>query len=174
MYNENGGEKMNNSESENKNNMQEKLVRWGTFAVIVLIAFLIGLVPMWLNARNIAAEHEVTKKLLVKEEINNSLMRAVIDARLGEYESARQSASSFFSRLRAEIDKEKESAYSADEIGKLKNIFDNRDSTITMLAQRDQASVERLTDIFQTYRQAAAAAKPVTVPEAVNAPANLQ
>lgn len=161
---------MNNSESDN-NNVQGKFTRWGIFAVIVLIAFLLGLVPMWLNARNIAAEHEVTKKLLVKEEINNSLMRAVIDARLGEYEPARQSASNFFSKLRTEFDREKESAYSADEIGKLKSIFDDRDSTITMLAQRDQASVERLTDIYQTYRQAAG--KPIApASEASNAPAN--
>jgi hemerythrin-like domain-containing protein len=43
-----------------------------------------------------------------------------------------------------------------EEHGKLKTIFDNRDSTITMLAQRDQASTERLTDIYVTYQQSVA------------------
>ena len=103
---------MNNSETGDTNTMQDKLKRWGIVAIIVVIAFLLGLVPMWLSARNAAAEHEATQKLLVKEEINNSLMRSVIDARLGEYEPARQEASNFYSKLRAEFDKEKESAYS--------------------------------------------------------------
>jgi hypothetical protein len=115
---------------------------------------------MWMSLRTANAEHEVTKKELVKEQITNSLTTGIIDARRGEYEAARQEASDFYSKLRAEIEKEKDSAYSEGQINNLKPVFDNRDGMITLLAQRDQASVERLTDIYLKYQQAVGNQRP--------------
>ncbi|MDQ3635268.1 MAG: hypothetical protein M3405_12295 [Acidobacteriota bacterium] len=170
---------MDNTEAvtEEKGKVRNFITKFGIFAVVLLIVFLLGFVPMWMNLRTANAEHEVTKKALVKEEILNSLTTGIIDARRGEYEPARQDASDFFSKLRAEIEKEKESAYSAEQIGNLKNIFDNRDAMITLLAQRDQASVERLTDVYLKYQQAVGNARPETEnkPSEANVePANTQ
>ena len=152
----------NKEESNLKSKAKKKLVRWGIFAGVLLIAFLLGFVPMWLNARNCAAEHEVTKKVLVKEEIENLITTAIVDARRGEYEPARKDASDFFTKLRTETDKGEESAYPAEQNEKLKTVFATRDAVITMLAQRDQASEERLTDVYLAYHKAIGQERTVT------------
>ncbi len=151
------------------------LTRWGIYALILLIVFLLGLVPMWLQKREVAQELETTQKQLRRSEIDGLLTTAIVESKRGEYEPARKETSEFFTRLDAEIKKEDESALTKDERGKLKSIFDNRDSTITMLAQRDQASVERLTDIYVAYRKAvppvlsaAATSPPVSTPPAAS------
>ncbi|MGI8884499.1 MAG: hypothetical protein ACR2IA_09685 [Pyrinomonadaceae bacterium] len=154
---------------EEKNGFQKFITKFGIFAVVLVIVFLLGFIPMWMSLRTANAEHEVTKKELTKEQITNSLTTGIIDARRGEYEAARQEASDFYSKLRAEIEKEKDSAYSEGQIGNLKTIFDNRDAMITLLAQRDQASVERLTDIYLKYQQAVGNARPETENKPVEA-----
>ncbi|MDQ3180804.1 MAG: hypothetical protein M3Q33_09815 [Acidobacteriota bacterium] len=132
------------------------LRRWGIYALILLIVFLLGLIPMWLQKRQVSNDLQTTQKELRKSEIRGLLTTAIVESKRGEYEPARQATSGFFTRLRAEIDRNEESALTKDERGRLKTIFDNRDSTITMLAQRDQASTERLTDIYVNYQQAVA------------------
>ncbi len=143
-----------------KTNMQQKLVRWGIFAAVLLIAFLLGLVPMWMQKRAVAEELATAQKQLRKSEIKGLLTTAIVESNRGEYEPARQEASDFFTRLRAEIEKGDESALSKAERDQLAPIFANRDATITMLAQRDQASVKRLTDIYAIYQQALGAPPP--------------
>lgn len=130
------------------------LRRFGIYALILLIVFLLGLIPMWLQKREVSQELEIIQKLLRKSEIKSLLTTAIVESKRGEYEPARKDTSDFFTRLNAEIDKGEESALTEQERAKLKTIFTNRDATITMLAQRDQASVERLTDIYVTYQQA--------------------
>ena len=147
--------------SAGKSKFQKIAIKFGIFAVVLLLVFSLGFVPMWINARTVRAEHEVTKKELVKEEVLNSLMVGIIDARRGEYEGARQDTSDFFSKLRTEIEKENESAYSEGQINNLKSIFENRDAMITLLAQRDQASVDRLTDVYLRYQKAVGNERPV-------------
>ena len=139
------------------------LIKVGLIIAGLLIAFLAGFLPMWMQVNQVTAEHERTKDILLKEEIVNSLMSGVIDARRGEYESARKDASDFFTRLREEIDKsDDESAYTTEQKANLKNIFNNRDNTITLLAQRDQASVERLTETYLNYLKAIGEERSVT------------
>ncbi len=92
--------------------------------------------------------------MLRKSEVKNLLMTAIVEARSGEYETGRQNASEFFTNLDAEIKKADEGNLTADEREKLKPVFTNRDSIITMLAQRDPASPERLMDIYAIYKQA--------------------
>ncbi len=133
---------------------QSNLTRWGIYALILLLVFLLGLIPMWLQKRQISQELDTTQKQLRKSEIKGLLTTAIVESKRGEYEPARKDTSEFFTRLNAEIEKGEESALTSDERGKLKSIFNNRDSTITMLAQRDQASVERLTDIYVNYQTA--------------------
>lgn len=133
---------------------QSNLTRWGIYALILLIVFLLGLIPMWLQKRQVSQELDTTQKQLSKSEIKGLLTTSIVEAKRGEYESARKDTSEFFTRLDAEIKKAEESALTSEERDKLKTIFDNRDGTITMLAQRDQASIERLTDIYIIYQTA--------------------
>lgn len=130
------------------------LRRWGIYALVLLIVFLLGLIPMWLQKREVSQELEIIQKLLRKSDIKNLLTTAIVESKRGEYETARKDTSDFFTRLNAEIDKGDESALTEQERTKLKAVFVNRDATITMLAQRDQASVERLTDMYVIYQQA--------------------
>jgi len=149
------------------------LRRWGIYAFVLLVVFLLGLIPMWLQKRQVSNELETTQKQLRKSEIKGLLTTAIVESKRGEYEPSRKNTSEFFTRLNAEIDKNDESALTKEERAKLKTIFDNRDSTITMLAQRDQASTERLTDIYVTYQQAVAqtlSASPTFVPTVSTSP----
>lgn len=145
---------MSDTENDLKTRMKEKLTRWGIFAGIVIVAFLIGLVPMWMQKNQVARELASTQKQLSKSEIRGLLTTALVEANRGEYEAGRKNASEFFSSLRTEYDKNDEGSFPAEEREKLKTIFDNRDSTVTMLAQRDQASIQRLTDIYFTFQKA--------------------
>ncbi len=95
-----------------------------------------------------------TQKELQKSEIKGLLTTSIIESNHGEYEPARKDASDFFTRLDAEMKKGDDSALTKEERDKLATIFANRDATITMLAQRDQASTERLNDIYAAYQQA--------------------
>ena len=133
---------------------KQKIVKWGIFAIVLIIAFLVGFIPMWMKANDYAAQNEITKKALARTEISNLAATAIVDSRRGEYEEARQKMSDFYTRLDAEINKGETGAYPADQNDKFKSVFTDRDAIITLLAQRDPASVERLTDIYLIYRQA--------------------
>ena len=112
-----------------------------------------------------------TQKNLRQSEIKGLLTSSIVEAKRGEYEPARQSASSFFTQLNQEREKgENESFLKKDDPPKLKPIFDERDAIITMLAQRDPASVERLTNIYLIYLQATGVAQPP--PAAAPSPAS--
>lgn len=145
---------MAETEKNERNPVKEKFVKWGIFAIALIIAFLIGFIPMWMSANNCAEEHEVTKKALTRSDISNLISKAIVDARRGEYEAARQNTSDFFTKLNAEIERNENSAYPQAQNEKLKTVFTDRDAIITLLARRDPASVERLSDIYLSYRQA--------------------
>lgn len=130
------------------------LPSWAIWAVVLLAVFLLGFVPMWLQYRNAAQTTEETQRMLRKSEVKNLLLTAIVEARNGEYETGRQNASDFFTNLNSEIEKGDGGNLTATEREKLKPIFTNRDNIITMLAQRDPASAERLTDIYAIYKQA--------------------
>ncbi len=133
---------------------QSNLTRWGLYALVLLMVFLAGFIPMWLQKRDVSKELDATRKELHKSEIKGLLTTAIVESKRGEYEPARKDTSEFFTRLDDEIKKGDESALTNGERDNLNSIFDSRDSTITMLAQRDQASTERLTDIYVNYQKA--------------------
>lgn len=146
---------MNETEIRNENGIKSKLVKIGIFALVLIIVFLAGFIPMWMKANKKAADHLITTKALTRSEISNLIATAVVDARRGEYEAARQKTSDFYTKLDAQIQSGETSAYSNVQNESLKAVFTNRDAIITLLAQRDPASVERLTDIYLIYKQAA-------------------
>lgn len=126
----------------------------GIWAAILLVVFLLGFIPMWLQKREASNLQIATQRQLDRTEIKGLLTAAIVEARRGEYESARQLTSDFYTRLRAQIDDTSGITYSSDERGKLNSVFADRDATITMLAQRDPASSEKLTQMYIAYQTA--------------------
>ncbi len=151
--------KMSDTEKNVTDTSKGKFQRWGMIAGAILLAFLVGLIPMWLTARSNAAESETARTQLRKSEIGNLLLLSIVDARRGEYEIARQGASEFFTLLRAEEEKGNDGFLTPDQRTKMASIFSDRDAAITMLAQRDPASLDRLTDIYMRYSQTVPSAK---------------
>ena len=120
----------------------------------VAIAFLIGLIPMWVKARTRAHERDIAISALRISTLQNTLGNAALDARRGEYEIARQGASEFFTTLQAEIDRGGDSVFSETQKSGLRTLFDARDEAITLLARSDPASADRLLTLYLKYRQA--------------------
>ena len=130
------------------------LLRWVIFyTALLLIAFLLGFVPMWLKSRQcFRSLYEVERQLNLAR-IQNALVSAIIEARLDDYELARQAASDFFTLLRAEIDRGDDAALSPVQREGVQRLFSQRDEIITLLARSDPAAVDRLSDLYGSYRK---------------------
>jgi hypothetical protein len=123
-------------------------------AAVLIVVFLLGLIPMWLTARDRGARLAETQRELKLAQLQNTIGSGVIDARRGEYELARQSASDFFTTLRAEIGRENESALTQAQRAGITPLLTERDEIITLLARNDPASAERLSDLYVAYSNA--------------------
>ena len=124
------------------------------YAAVLIIVFLLGFIPMWLTARERGARLAETQRELKLAQLHNTIASAVIDARHAEYEPARQSASDFFTTLRAEMDRENDSALTQAQGESIKPLLAQRDEIITLLARNDPASAERLSNLYVSYRKA--------------------
>ena len=82
-----------------------RVQRFAVYATVVFAAFLPGFVPMWLAARTSANERNAAQQVLRLTEIETALVAAAIQARRGDYEPARTAASTFYTNLRAELDR---------------------------------------------------------------------
>jgi hypothetical protein len=146
------------SEAMNTDNVTRKrggtspLKSIGIYAAIALGIFLLGLVPMWLTARERANERDVARSQLRLSRIQNRLASASLDARRGEYELARRAASDFFTELRAEVDRTQNRALTAEQMSHAQEVLSVRDDVITLLARNDPASADRLLDTYVAYR----------------------
>jgi hypothetical protein len=130
-----------------------RLQRLGVWATVILVAFLIGFVPMWLRARALANERDAVQQAARLTQAENMLASAAIYARRGDYEPARVAASTFYTNLRAELDRP-QSVFSASQRDMLEPLLEQRDQTITLLARADPAVAERLADAYLSYRRA--------------------
>lgn len=121
--------------------------------VLLLVAFLLGFVPMWwLNTQCAVKLSDVERRSsLVK--MQNVLGAAAIDARRGQFEAARQAASDFFTFLRAETTEGVNTALSQAQIDAAEPLFTRRDQIITLLARGDAASADMLSDLYVEYRK---------------------
>ena len=129
--------------------------RFAIYAVILGLVFLLGLVPMWLTARTRAKERDDARRELRLSDMENDLSAAVINARRGEYEPARQSTSSFFTALRAQCDVSTEPTdVTRAQCETVRPALDQRDELITLLARSDPASADRLTEMYVLYQKA--------------------
>ncbi|MHB0857546.1 MAG: hypothetical protein ACYC5M_08250 [Anaerolineae bacterium] len=142
-----------------------------TYAAMLLIGFAIGYVPMWLGSRESAktlSEATVRADLIGTQSMRASavaahdlalagmqstLASAAIDAQRGDYESARQAASGFYTSLRAETDKGDDSGFSQAQLDGMEPMFAQRDEIISLLARNDPAAAERLSDVYVAFRE---------------------
>jgi len=125
--------------------------RFNLYAAQLLLTFLLGFVPMWLKFRECSIGFREAKRQLSLARILNNLTSAVIEARQGRYEPARQATSDFFTALRAEADAGANSALSKAESEELQALFAHRDELVTLLARGDAASADRLSDTYAAY-----------------------
>jgi hypothetical protein len=129
------------------------LQRYLIYAAVLLMVFLLGLVPMWLKSRTAANNLADAQHQLALAKMQNDLASAVIDARRGDYEPARQALSRFFTSLRADLDQGNSSNYTDAQRNSLQSMFAGRDELITLLARSDPAAADRLSDMFLAYRK---------------------
>ena len=136
------------------------LRRIGIYAAVLIFVFLLGLVPMWLKARACSSNLKAAESQLNMARIQNVLASAVIDARRGDYEPARQAASQFFTAAGAEVDKGDASNFTQAQREGLQPLFARRDEVITLLARSDPAAADKLSDLYATYRKLSPVPKP--------------
>src|SRR5215208_5395980 len=70
--------------------------RWLVYAAILALVFLLGFVPTCMVARRRGIERDTAQSALRISNMQNSLGNAIVDARAGNYEFARQGTSDFF------------------------------------------------------------------------------
>lgn len=149
-----------------KTSFDKRKLRWiGILAVFMLI---IWFIPLWLITTRNETQYKAAQRELNQSKLQNLIASAMIDARRGEYEPARQTASDFFTAIRTQIDAGESSAFSSVQRESLKPLLQERDEIITLLARSDPAATERLTEIYLTYRQVVSNALPSQMKTSAN------
>ena len=128
--------------------------RSGWLPVFVLVGvFLIGFVPMWIKSSGLNAELFRAQRQSRVDQIQLTFANAALEARRGDYESARKGAADAFTLIRAELDRGIGSALPASASEGLKPLLAQRDDLITLLARSDPASAERLAMAYADFRK---------------------
>lgn len=122
------------------------------YGALLVAAFMLGFVPMWLKSRASSSSLSGATRQLSLVTIQNSLASAVIDAERGNYELARQAASSFFTSVRTETNRGNDSLLSRAQREGVQSLLARGDDIITLLARSDPASADRLSDLYVSYR----------------------
>lgn len=130
------------------------------YAITFIVGLLLGLIPMYLMARERGQQLANTQQRVRLYELQRRIANASFDAKRGEYELARQSAGDFYNDLRKEVDRNDHSALPSAEHENLKKLFANQNEIVTLLARNDPASVDRLNEAYLTYRNAVSTALP--------------
>jgi len=131
-----------------------KAKKVGIYLGVALAIFMLGFLPMWMKSRAHASQRDAAQRELRLSQMHGTLASAVIDARRGEYEPARQTASDFFTTLRAQVDAGADSALTASQREGAALLLARRDDVITLLARGDPAAAEQLSNIYVSYRKA--------------------
>ncbi len=130
-----------------------RIRRFILYVALLVLAFLLGLVPMWwLNSQCSSSLAEAERQSSLAR-MENSLASAAIYAQRGDYETARQAASDFFTSLRTEFNRGADSALSQAEIASLQPLLTRRDEIVTLLARGDATSADLLSDLYVSYRK---------------------
>ena len=125
--------------------------RISIYAILLMAVFLLGFIPMWLQNRESSSKLTAAEHELGMSRPRNALASAAIDARQGNYETARVAASDFFTALRTETDKGDSSTFSPAQREGMQPLLTQRDEIITLLARGDTASADKLTALYGDY-----------------------
>ena len=128
------------------------LTRPKKWVIALLVAFLLGFIPMAIVAWNRGADASAVRRDLDTAELKNQIATAAMFARRGEYEPARQTVSGLFDRLRIRLEGQADADATQKEI--FQKVLQQRDETITLLARSDPAAVGRLDEIQYQLMQA--------------------
>lgn len=140
--------------------------RVGIYLGVGLVIFLLGLVPMWLKARESAGQRDAARRELRVSRMQNTLASAAVDAQRGEYEPARQGTSDFFTALRDQVDvADPDPALTPAQRDSLRPLLAQRDDLITLLARSDPAASARLFDVYTAFRKAVSGVPEEGAPE---------
>jgi len=121
------------------------------YVALCLGFFLLGFLPPWLKARDAAEQRDAAQREVRLSRLQNTLSSAVVDAQRGEFETARQTSSDFYTNLRRQIDRGSESPFTAGQREMLKPVLSQRDEIITLLARSDAAAADRLFALYSSY-----------------------
>jgi hypothetical protein len=124
-----------------------RLPRWLVLAVGAVFLFIAGLSIPYARAVRLDARLERTVRALTLARVENTLATAALEARRGRYESARQLASDFFTRLQgAGVD------LPAEARDEMRAVLTHRDTTITLLSRGAATSADLLDRLIAAYR----------------------
>jgi hypothetical protein len=123
------------------------------YVALLLLAFLLGFVPMWIKSRECASRLAEAERQSSLARMENSLVSAAMDARRGDFETARVAASDFFTVLRAATSTDVDSALSQAQKDGARPLLAQRDQIITLLSRGDVASADLLSDLYVSYRE---------------------
>jgi hypothetical protein len=129
-----------------------RIRRFIIYVALLLLAFLLGFVPMWLKSRTCSRSLVEAERQSSLARMENSLASAAFDAVRGDYETARQAASDFFTALQAETNNDIDSALSQAQKDGVEPLFAQRDEIVTLLARGDATSADLLSDLYVSYR----------------------
>jgi hypothetical protein len=117
--------------------------RYGrVFAIAIVVAFLTGLIPMWILAHTRAVQRDATTRETTELRLATAIALSALHAKRGEYETARQHASHFYTLLRSAVDNG--DGLTQSERDSIKPLIRERDEMITLLARSDPAVLDRL------------------------------
>jgi hypothetical protein len=131
-----------------------KRTQWLIYLIVLALVFLLGFAPTCYVARQRGIERDTAQTALRISNLQNSLGNAMVDARAGNYELARQGTSDFFTKLGAEIEQDRNAVFNSGQETKLRSLLEQRDATITLLARSDPYSPDQLTKLYNQYREA--------------------
>ena len=123
------------------------------YVALLLLAFLLGFVPMWIKSRDCASRLAEAERQSSLARMENSLVSAAMDAQRGDFETARVAASDFFTVLRAATSTDVDSALSQTQKDSARPLLAQRDQIITLLSRGDAASADLLSDLYVSYRE---------------------
>ena len=123
------------------------------YVALLLLAFLLGFVPMWIKTRECASRLAEAERQSSLGRMENSLVSAAIDAQRSDSETARVAASDFFAVLRAATSTDVDSVLSQTQKDGAQPLLAQRDQIITLLSRGDVASADLLSDLYVSYRE---------------------
>ena len=130
-----------------------RIWRFIVYVALLPVAFLLGFVPMWIKSRACASRLAEAERQSSLARMENSLVSAAMDARRGDFETARVAASDFFTVLRAATSTDVDSALSQTQKDGAQPLLAQRDQIITLLSRGDVGSADLLSDLYVSYRE---------------------